>query len=346
MLERSLQRRKRRTPEDSVTYTHRMKWCTTFLPCLVLTLQAGSFGQQTSNGAPSKRDAELRARIAASPELPFTGVHLRVQPPSEGWQSGAVSGVAVSADGSIYELQRGDKADPVLKLNSAGTLLRSWGKGNYKVPHTIRLDSAGNVWTVDAGSSKVIEYSQDGKKLQTISVGLPEGKAGPFAGATDIAFGPEGTVFVTDGYVNARVTQYTRQGRKISQWGRRGSAPGEFQLPHALQIDENGRIYVADRENGRIEEFDASGKYAGEIVNLGRIYALTLAGNVIWASVGSFDRDPGSGGGWVVKLDRNTGAILGHIDVSAERAGHALDLLPSGEPVITAGNELLWFRAR
>jgi 6-bladed beta-propeller len=131
----------------------------------------------------------------------------------------------------------------------------------------------------------------------------------------------------------------------VKEWGRRGAGPGEFNLPHAIQIDEKGTIYVADRENGRIEKFDVDGNFLGEIPNLGRIYSLKLAGGVLWAGMEPFNQDPGAGSGWVVKLDRITGDMLGHLDVPEGRSGHSIELMPSGEPLITSGNELLWFKA-
>jgi sugar lactone lactonase YvrE len=105
----------------------------------------------------------LRAWIEASPKLPGRGVPFAAQARNVGWASGLVSWVAIDSKGLIYELQRGDRADPVLVLNQEGKLLRSWGKGNYKIPHSIRIDPEGNVWTVDAGTSVVQKYSPLGK---------------------------------------------------------------------------------------------------------------------------------------------------------------------------------------
>jgi hypothetical protein len=119
--------------------------------------------------AQEKGAPDLRGRIEASPNVPFNGVHFAAKPPAIGWESGAVSWVAVDGGGLIYELQRGDTADPVLVLDRAGKVVRSWGKGNYKIPHSIRIDPAGNVWTVDAASSIVIKYSALGEKLMTVT---------------------------------------------------------------------------------------------------------------------------------------------------------------------------------
>jgi hypothetical protein len=102
---------------------------------------------------------------------------------------------------------------------------------------------------------------------------------------------------------------------------------------------------VADRENGRIEEFDLNGNYVGEIPHLGRIYSLKLMGAVLWAGMQPFHQPPGSPG-WVVKFDRKTGKMLGHLDVSEERGLHSVEQMASGEPIITFGNELLWFKAK
>jgi sugar lactone lactonase YvrE len=130
------------------------------------------------------------------------------------------------------------------------------GKGDFEIPHSIRIDHIGNVWTVDAGSSTVIEFSPLGKKLMTITVGEQPNNGSPFDGTTDVAFGPDGHIFITDGYGNARVLEYTAKGERVRVWGKPGSAPGEFNLPHSIQITADGIIYVADRENGRIEKFD------------------------------------------------------------------------------------------
>jgi DNA-binding beta-propeller fold protein YncE len=196
---------------------------------------------------------------------------------------------------------------------------------------------------VDAASSTIIKYPPLGKKLMTVTVGEQPDNGSPFDGTTDVAFGPNGRIFITDGYSNARVLEYTAEGRKVKQWGKPGSAPGEFNLPHAIQIDSQGIIYVADRENGRIEKFDLNGNFLGEIVHLGRTYSLKLTNGALWASMGPFDQPPGAPG-WVVKLDPRSGKILGHLDIPEEKGGHSIELMPSGEPIITLSNELLWFK--
>jgi sugar lactone lactonase YvrE len=289
--------------------------------------------------------ADLRARIEASPVLPFEGARFTVQAPSADWASGQVSWVAVDAHGLLYELQRGDKADPVLVVDRRGKLIRSWGKGEYKIPHGIRIDPKGDVWTVDAASSTVIKYSPLGRKLMTIVVGEQKENGSPFNGTTDIAFGPGGHLFITDGYGNARVLEYSADGRRLRQWGEAGQGPGQFHLPHAIQIASDRTLYVADRENGRIEHFDLNGRYLGEIAHLGRVYSLKLAGDVLWAGMQPLDQPTGAPG-WIVKLDRKTGKLLGHLDVAEPRGLHGVELSASGEPITTLGNEVLWFKAR
>ena len=318
----------------------------TLLCCVVsLALWVPGTGQ-VADSSDAQRAANLRARVEASPTLPFRGVTFEAQPLEPGWQPGAVSSVAINGKGEIYELQRGDRAQPIVVLNRQGRVLRSWGKGDFAIPHSIRLDPEGNVWTVDAGSSTVIKYSALGKKLRTIRIEGQRNGDGAFTGTTDIAFGPNGHLFVTDGYANARVLEYDKDGTRLGQWGRPGAGPGEFDLPHAIQIGGDGTIYVADRENGRIEEFNLSGRYLREIDGLGRVYALKLAGDRIWATMGPLDFPAGSGGGWLVELDRGTGRLLGHIDLPEARAGHDLAVTAAGEPVVTLGDALLWFQPK
>jgi len=101
---------------------------------------------------------------------------------------------------------------------------------------------------------------------------------------------------------------------RVKQLGKAGTGPGELHLPHAIQISEDGTIYVADRERGRIEEFDLNGNYVGEIPHLGRIYSLKLVAALLWAGMQPSNQPPGSPG-WVVEFDRKTGKMLGHLDV-------------------------------
>jgi streptogramin lyase len=257
-----------------------------------------------------------------------------------------VSWIALDGKGTLYLLQRGEKADPVLAVDRDGHLLRSWGKGLYKIPHSIRIDPQGNVWTVDASSSVVLKYSPRGEKLMEIDVGgQPANSGSAFNGATDIAFGPNGRLFISDGYGNARILEYTADGKRVREWGSPGTGPGQFHLPHSIVIDEDGIVYVADRENGRIQRFDLDGRYLGEFANLGRTYSLTLSGGALWAGMQPRDQPPGAPG-WLVKLDRGTGKILGWVEVSDRGGLHSIEVSAAGEPITSLADHVEWFKAR
>ncbi|HEV7968246.1 MAG TPA: 6-bladed beta-propeller [Candidatus Acidoferrales bacterium] len=149
---------------------------------------------------------------------------------------------------------------------------------------------------MDAASSTVIKYSSLGKKRTTIPVGEQPENASLFHGTTDVAFGPDGRIFITDGYGNARVLEYSPDGKRWKQWGKSGTGPAEFQVPHAIQIDEKATVYVDDRDNGRIEKFDVDGNFLEEIPHLGRIDSLKLVGQVLWVGMAPLNRPPGSPG--------------------------------------------------
>ena len=254
-----------------------------------------------------------------------------------------------SKTGVTWLIQRGDKADPVIAVDKEGRVLRSFGKGLYKIPHAIRLDPEGNVWTVDAGSSTVIKFSPKGKKLLQIDVGgQPEPAIsdfrGAFRGTTDVAFAPKGRIFISDGYANARILEYTADGKKVREWGSAGAGPGQFHLPHSIVADENNILYVADRENGRVEKFDLDGKFLGEILNLGRTYSLKLGANgTLWAGMQPLNEAPGSRG-WLVKLDRKTGKILGYVPVIEKAGLHTVEDAGKGQPMTDIGNKVVWFK--
>ena len=180
--------------------------------------------------------AKLQALIEASPKLPLEQTDLVIKLP-KGQELGMVSWLARDPNtGVTWLIQRGDKANPVIAVDKEGRVLRSFGKGLYKIPHAIRLDPEGNVWTVDAGTSTVIKFSPKGEKLLEIDVGgLPEPAAsafrGAFLGTTDIAFAQKGRIFISDGYANARVVEYTADGKKIREWGSAGSGPARGTRP-------------------------------------------------------------------------------------------------------------------
>jgi DNA-binding beta-propeller fold protein YncE len=299
-------------------------------------------GQERADARLEAQTAELRTLVQKSPRLPLEQTDFHIQAPNTGWALEMVSSVAVDDRGVIYLLQRGDRADPVIAINRKGQVLRSWGKGLYKIPHSIRIDPAGNVWTTDAASSMVLKFSPEGKKLLEIAVGgQPQSPKSPFCGATDIAFAPGGRIFISDGYANARILEYTADGKRVRKWGTPGTGPGQLHLPHGIAVDENGVIYVADRENGRIQRFDLHGRYLGEWSNLGKTFSLKLAGGALW--IGTQPRnEPNGAPGWLMKLDRKTGAVLGYVESTGH---HSVEATGSGELLTgTRPDKVLWFR--
>src|ERR1700691_485710 len=290
--------------------------------------------------------ARLRAMIETAPKLLLEETNLVVKLP-KGQELGMVSWIARDPKtGVTWLLQRGDKADPVIAVDQEGRVLHSFGKGLYKIPHAIRLDPEGNVWTVDAASSTVIKFSPRGEKLLHIDVGgQPETTDSAFRGATDITFAPKGRIFISDGYANARMLEYTADGRQVREGVRAGTGPGQFHLPHSIVVDENNILYVADRENGRIEKFDLDGKFLGEIPNLGRTYSLKLGANgTLWAGMQQLNEPAGSPG-WVVKLDRKTGKILGYVPVTENKGLHSVEDAGNGQPMTDVGNRIVWFKS-
>ena len=269
-----------------------------------------------------RQNETLRALLHSGPQPAVARTAL------PGWSSGMVSWVASDRHGLVYVLQRDLKKDPVVVLDRAGKVVRSWGQGLYVTPHAIRIDPQGHVWTTDAASSMVYEFSPSGEKLLEIDVGGLPAKRSPFCGTTDIAFAPDGHLFISDGYANARILEYTPQGKKLREWGTAGRGPGQFRIPHSIQIDETGVIYVADRENGRIQRFDLHGKFLGEWDRYGKTFCLTLAQNSLWLS--TIPRGPNGTPGWLVQIDRASGELLGSV---ATTATHGLTVTADGDLV-------------
>jgi len=308
-------------------------------------LAAIASGEITSKALLEQQARELRARVAASPRLALQRTNLAVAPPSVDFAIDMVSSAAVDRSGLIYAFQRGAKADPVLVIDKSGKVVRSFGRGRYQIPHSIRIDPQGNVWTVDAKSSMVYKHSPTGEKLLEISVGgQPANHRSEFRGTTDICFAPGGRIFISDGYANARVLEYSGDGKRVNEWGTPGKGPGQFHLPHGITVDREGILYVADRENGRIQRFNLDGKFLGAWDHLGKTFSLTVsAAGDLW--IGTQPRTSANGAdGWLVKVDRKTGAILGHIETPGH---HSVDVMANGEVVTGARpDDVVWFIRR
>jgi DNA-binding beta-propeller fold protein YncE len=286
--------------------------------CALAALPAAA--QNALSPIEQARSDSLRALVAAAPLLAVDRVELNTSVPLEG-----ISSIAADRQGNIYVIHRptAADADPVVVLDPQGRRLRSWGRGMYRIPHGIRIDPAGNVWTVDANLSKVFKFTSQGEKLLEIDVGgIPDATA-QFCGATDVAFSPTGNghVYVSDGYCNGRVLEYDAQGRKVKEWGSRGDGPGQFNNAHGIAIGPDNNIYVADRENGRLQWFDLQGRFLGERRYGGQFYNVTFdKDGQLWASLHP-KGVPLDNEFTVVKLDRATGRILGRVDGRSHELG-------------------------
>jgi hypothetical protein len=314
----------------------------------VLALIIPFFLQNPNTTPPEERarmDAQnlaLRALLKDMPALPATRAPITIEAPRQGdWALGMVSWIAADRGGLIYLLQRGDKADPILVLDAAGKVVRSWGRGMFTTPHAIRIDSNGNVWTTDAASSMVYKFSPEGKTLLQIEVGGQPTPCGNFCSTTDIAFAPDGNLFIADGYRNARILEYSPDGKKIREWGSAGAGHGQFRLPHSIQVDAAGTVYVADRENGRIQRFDRHGTFLGEWSQYGKTFGLTLSGNSLWLS--TIPRGPNSSPGWLINVDRASGKLLGYVESAGN---HGMDVMANGDLLQAPGPDLVPQRYR
>ena len=287
------------------------------------------------------RCAILLATAAFAQQLPLQLTRVEITPPRANWELGMISSSSADGNGTIYLLQRGLSVQPVVAINEKGKVLREWGKGLYQIPHSIRIDPAGNIWTVDSASSRILKYTPQGKILLDFSVGEQPKSKSQFNGAADIAFTPDGHLFIADGYGNARILEYDAQGKRLRQWGMPGHGPGQLNLPHGIAIDAAETVYVADRENGRIQRFSRTGKYLGEINGHGKTFSLAIQDGALWIGTQP-PNEPNGAPGWIKKLHPATGQLLGTIDSPGH---HSIHVTPAGE-VLTGvrPDQLLWFR--
>lgn len=153
---------------------------------------------------------------------------------------------------------------PVVILDRDGNVLDRWGAGMFGRPHGIHHGHDGYLYCVDDGDHTVRKCTLDGTVVMTLGIAhapSPYMSGRPFARPTDTALSPSGEIYVTDGYLNAHVHKFAPDGRHLLTWGGSGIGPGEFNIPHNIVCDADGWVYVADRENHRVQVFDAGGRY-------------------------------------------------------------------------------------
>jgi sugar lactone lactonase YvrE len=196
--------------------------------------------------------------------------------PPNGVPWAAVTAVEVAPDGSIYVIHRchdnscaGRTEPPILKFDASGKLLKSWGEGMFVFPHGATVDAEGNLWVTDeqgkdGKGQQVFKFNPEGKVLMTLGkAGVASDEPGMFDQPSDVAVAANGDIFVTEGHLqgNNRISKFSKDGKFIKMWGKKGSGPGEFFAPHTIAIDSQGRLFVGDRSNNRIQLFDQDGKY-------------------------------------------------------------------------------------
>ena len=190
----------------------------------------------------------------------------------DGWTYEEATGVAVDSRDNVYVSNRG--GHPVIVYDRDGRFLRSWGEGVLPNPHGLAVGPDDDVYCADTANSTVRKFTPDGKLKMTLGAENrppPAFSGEPFNAPTHVAVDPRnGDLYVSDGYRNARVHKFSPDGRLLSSWGEPGTDPGRFNVVHNIAVDSDGWVYVADRDNRRIQVFGPDGKYETQWVNLSK----------------------------------------------------------------------------
>src|SRR3981189_589198 len=218
--------------------------------------------------------AQLKATITGVPEIPVTSVPNFLKVPAGEYLGESVA-VATNSRGHIFVYHRSAPTSKLWEFDQNGNFVKEIGKGYYgfEFAHSVRVDPQDNIWAVDEGTNMVIKFNPAGKGAMVIGYRPDavacEGSPAPAVPApasekyilgrpTDVAWDPQGNIFVSDGYVNNRVVKYDKNGRFVRQVGseKPGSEPSQFNTPHGIAVDAQGNVYVADRANHRMQVFD------------------------------------------------------------------------------------------
>ena len=329
---------------------------------MVVGALVGSAGSVRPQSSAAARSAAIPAEQppAASPlgarnNLPnpyLPGVSWGLLPDGRKW--GSTAGIAVGPDGNIWAIDRcgahgsrgtncaGSPLDPILEFAPSGKFLKSFGKGLFVSPHKITVDHDGNLWVADNGikdgkGQQVFKFDENGKILLTLGkAGVAGAGLDSFDQPTEVAVAPNGDIFVADGHGekptdNARIMKFDAHGKFLKTWGKKGTGVSEFDCPHTLAFDSQGRLFVGDRQNNRIQIFDQDGHFIAEWKQFGRPSGMYIDKNDVIYVADSESRNGEPGYGY------NPGCRRG-IRVGSAKDGSVSYFVPDAAPYPAAAD--------
>ena len=278
----------------------------------LVAVMPGGYGLAASAAAPIVRYEEVKDWPALPAAVPM----------------GEAAGVAVDTSGHVFVFHRPGRgfdtaatktltASPVLEIDAeSGRLIRAWGANTFLVPHGITIDAANNVFLTDVGLHQVFKFSHDGQLILTVGEArVGKWDATHFNQPTDVAIRPDGSFYVSDGYVNIRVALFDASGRWVREWGTKGVGEGEFNNPHGLSlVPGDTDVVIADRENSRLQLFDGAGTFRRQWRGVagadttGRVFSVAAdADGALYVGIRRADYDTAHTG--VLKLDREWNVV-------------------------------------
>ena len=327
-----------------------------FGPTLLLAAAAALALAACGGGAAPEPAPEAQVSVNDDYPNPYTAEPLWGDLPGER-SFGSISAIYPAADGNLWTAERcgqnycGDRpeVDPVVLFTPEGEVVRSFGAGLISWPHGMFVDHEGNVWITDAcgfdnrcapegKGHQVLKFSPEGEVLLRLGqAGSPGDAEGQFAMPSDVLVSPDGTIFVADGHNaggNNRIQKFSPEGEFLGAFGETGTGPGQFRDPHALAMDSQGRLFVGDRANNRVQVLDRDGGFVAEWLQFGRPSGVFItADDTIYVadSESTSEANPGFSRG--IRIGSAVDGTVTHFlpdDVS--------DLEPGAEPV-TSGPE-------
>jgi len=269
-----------------------------------------------------------------APELDYVAVAEPLGFPAGTTLAGAAASVAFDSKGHLFVLTRGQPS--LYEFDNNGKFIRSFGEGLFTRSHGLKIDKDGNIWATDVGAHTVMKISPQGQVLLTLGT---KGQRGAWDASTqllnepnDIAIGRNGDLFVVQGHTpgamgDPRVLKFDKNGKFIKSWGGKGKEPGKFDVAHGIAIDAKGLLWVTDRENQRIQVFDADGKFIRELKYAGLPCSLDIGSQYIYMVNGFADQ--------VLRMDLD-GKVLAATGKPGKGIGefgeaHVLAVSPKGE---------------